>query len=89
MPDHLHWLLQLHAGHSLSAVVRSVKGSSASEINRTRAVRGPVWEVGFHDHAVRREEDLQNLARYVVCNPLRAGLVRRVNDYPFWDAIWL
>ena len=89
MPDHLHWLLQLHPGHCLSSVVRCVKGRSANEINRRRDVRGPVWEVGFHDHALRREENLHDVARYVVCNPLRAGLVRRINDYPLWDAVWI
>ena len=89
MPDHLHWLVQLHPQRSRSAVVRSVQGSSALEINRIRQKRGAVWQVGFHDHGLRREEDLQDVARYVVCNPLRAGLVRRVNEYSLWDAVWV
>jgi putative transposase len=89
MPDHLHWLLQLHPQRSLSTTVMSLKGRSALEINRARNARGAVWEVGFHDHAVRREEDLQAVARYVVCNPLRAGLVRKIKDYPLWDAVWV
>jgi len=38
---------------------------------------------------MRKEEDLQALARYIVANPLRAGLVKRVGDYPHWDAMWL
>jgi hypothetical protein len=29
------------------------------------------------------------VARYVVMNPVRAGLVSRVGDYPFWDAAWI
>ena len=89
MPDHLHWLMQLHPEQNLSTVVRSVKGKSAFEIGRVRGTRGPIWEVGFHDHAVRREEDLQTLARYVVSNPIRAGLVRSVCDYSLWDAVWM
>ncbi|HEV8331557.1 MAG TPA: transposase [Steroidobacteraceae bacterium] len=89
MPDHLHWLVQLHPQRALSSVVRAVKGSSALEINRVRRTQGPVWQVGFHDHGLRREEDLQDVARYVVCNPVRAGLVRRVNDYSLWDAVWV
>jgi REP-associated tyrosine transposase len=89
MPDHLHWLVQLHPGHNLSTVVRSVKGRSAFEIGRVRGSRGQVWEVGFHDHAVRREEDLQDVARYVVRNRIRAGLVRSVYEYSLWDAVWM
>ena len=82
MPDHLHWLLQLQQG-SLSSLVGRVKSISA------RRLGGQVWQKGFHDHALRQEEDLVALARYVVANPLRAGLVERLGDYPHWDAIWL
>ena len=89
MPDHLHWLVQLNAGGDLSDVVKRVKARSAFQINRTRESSRAVWQPKFHDHALRREEDLQAVARYVVRNPLRAGLVRRINDYPLWDAVWV
>ena len=39
--------------------------------------------------ARRREEDLQDVARYVVRNPIRAGLVRSVHEYSLWDAVWI
>ena len=45
--------------------------------------------IRHHDRALRRDEDLLAVARYIVANPLRAGLVRRVGDYPLWDAVWL
>jgi len=88
MPDHLHWLAQLRPDSDLSEVVRSVKGKSAFEINRVRGVRSCVWQQSFHDRALRREENLEDAARYVVCNPLRAGLVRRLSEYALWDAEW-
>ncbi|WP_139556692.1 REP-associated tyrosine transposase [Methylotetracoccus oryzae] len=83
MPDHLHWLLELGADADLSVVVRAVKALTAKRLG------GTIWQRGFHDHAVRRDEDLLTIARYVVANPLRAGLVQRLTDYPHWDAIWL
>ena len=83
MPDHLHWLMTLGEGMGLSRVVRDVKAVSSRRLGRK------VWERGFHDHALRREEDVAAVARYIVANPLRAGLVRRVGDYPHWDAVWL
>lgn len=89
MPDHLHWLLQLRPGSNLGDVVRFVKGRCAFQINRATGTGGQLWQPSFYDHALRKEEDLQNVARYVVCNPLRAGLVRRINDYSLWDAIWV
>ncbi len=48
-----------------------------------------MWQKGFHDHAIREEEDLRAVARYVVANPVRAGLVQSVRDYPHWDARWV
>lgn len=89
MPDHLHWLLSLGEGQSLAALVKSMKGYSARRINAMRGEGGRVWQAGFHDHALRREEDVREVARYVVANPVRAGLVARVGGYPFWDAKWL
>ena len=88
MPDHVHWLLQLK-GSELSRVVHSVKSYTANQINLCQKVNGIVWQNGFHDHALRKDEDLVNLARYVVMNPVRAGLVRSVREYPHWDAVWL
>lgn len=89
MPDHVHWLVRLVGGSELAHVVKSIKGRSAYIINRALRRRSPVWQPGFHDHAVRHEEDLVGLARYIVANPLRAGLVAQVGDYPHWDAVWL
>jgi len=36
-----------------------------------------------------KSEDLMKVARYIVANPLRAGLAGHLADYPHWDAIWL
>lgn len=82
MPDHFHWLMQLN-DESLARVVGRVRSLSARQIGR------PIWQKGFHDRAVREEEDLKAIARYVIANPLRAGLVETVADYPHWDALWL
>ena len=43
---------------------------------------------GFHDRAIRREEDLQTVARYVIENPIRAGLADTLEAYPFWGCAW-
>jgi len=83
MPDHLHWLFQLGEECHLSQVVGGVKSVSAHGMG-TR-----IWQPGFHDHAVRKDEDLRAMARYIVANPIRAGLVDRIGDYPHWDACWL
>ena len=89
MPDHLHWLFTLTAG-SLAGLVARGKSRSAQAINIQLSKQGaPVWQRGFHDHALRRDEDLQAVARYVVANPVRAGLVDSARNYPWWDAEWV
>ena len=89
MPDHAHWLLQLGASDTLSIVVNRVKSASARLVNRSLGKQGSLWQPAFYDHALRSDEDFRSVARYVVANPLRAGLVRRVGDYPFWNAVWI
>lgn len=88
MPDHLHWLVILQK-NDLEALMRRVKSRSAIAINAALRSEGRVWQKGYHDHAARIEEDLQAMARYVVANPLRAGLVQTLRNYPLWDAVWL
>lgn len=54
-----------------------------------RAVRpelAAVWQAGFFDHSIRQDEDLRANTRYIIANPLRAGLCAQVGDYPWWDA---
>lgn len=90
MPDHLHWLMQLTGDTPLGAVIKRFKGRSALRINQGAWTRtGPVWQAAYHDHALPREEDIKAVARYFIANPLRAGLVTSIGDYPLWDAVWL
>ena len=83
MPDHIHWLFQLHQKQSLSKLIQSIKSISA------HAYGQPIWQAGYYDHAIRKDEDKVNIARYIIANPIRAGLVKRVGYYPHWHAIWL
>jgi REP element-mobilizing transposase RayT len=88
MPDHFHGLLALESG-ALAVSVGKAKGGSARRFNQSSAQPGPVWARGYHDRAIRGEEALRRAARYLVANPVRAGLAARVGDYPFWNACWL
>jgi REP element-mobilizing transposase RayT len=82
MPDHLHWLMVLHEG-KLPDAVRLLKGRSAHAIGQG------IWQANYYDHAVRQDEDLRKMSRYIIANPLRANLVRQIGDYSLWDAVWL
>ncbi|MBZ9781156.1 transposase [Pseudomonas sp. REP124] len=88
MPDHFHWLMQLQ-GDNLGYVIGSIKSRCTLAVNKKTGRQGPLWQTGYHDRAIRDGEDLQPFARYIVANPLRAGLVEKIGDYPLWDACWL
>jgi len=93
MPDHVHWLIELE-NTLLQTVMREVKGHSGFYVKKSirqtgERVPSAVWQEGYHDHALRSEESLIDVARYVVMNPVRAGLVRSVLEYPLCDAKWI
>ncbi len=83
MPDHIHWPLQLGENQQLHNVIKTVKSKASMQIGKS------IWQPGFYDHAIRKDEDIVAIARYIIANPIRAGLVKRVGDYPHWYAVWL
>jgi REP element-mobilizing transposase RayT len=88
MPDHFHGLLQLGDG-DLSKTISHLKGLTSRRINEAIKSSGHVWQSSFYDRGLRAEDDRKGIARYIVANPLRAGLVDNVGDYPYWDSIYL
>ena len=88
MPDHWHGLIELGALETLSVCVQRLKANTSRALRSERR-HGGLWASGFHDRAMRSCEDLRVAARYVVANPLRAGLVDAIGKYPYWDAVWL
>ena len=88
MPDHFHWLMQVTGKRTLQEIVGSLKGRSSRKINLVRGTSARVWQAGFHDHALRVEEDIENIANYLLFNPVRAGLVADIDEYPHWYSVW-
>ena len=88
MPDHLHWLIEL-GPVSLGRLMCEFKSRSSCALYKAGAERRHIWQTSFHDRALRKDDDLVKMARYVVANPLRAGLVKQIGDYPLWDAVWV
>ena len=86
LPDHVHWPFNRSTLASLPTVVSGAPGFAASRINAARHATGErVGQAGCFDHAVRREEEVRAIARDIIGNPLRAGRVTTLADYPPWD----
>ena len=81
MPDHLHIVGQLR-NSTLARMMHTLKSYTANCLVAS-GVDMPVWQDGYHDHGLRDDEDYRGRARYVLQNPVRAGLARQVDDYPF------
>jgi putative transposase len=83
MPDHVHFVARLRSG-TLSALMQTLKGYTAREINRSLGRKGAFWQPQYHDHALRSDEDLVEVVSYCLNNPVRAGLVMDFHEYPHW-----
>ena len=88
MPDHIHWLFQLKKSIELSNLIRTFKGR-CTKLARDQSQISKLWQPDYYDHMIRDESDLVNCARYIVANPLRAGLVKNIGLYPHWDCIYI
>ncbi|MGL4230273.1 MAG: REP-associated tyrosine transposase [Casimicrobium sp.] len=84
MADHFHWLFELHSD-TLSRAVARVKASVTRQLKHDESI----WQSGFHDHAIRRDESITQIGNYIIHNPVRAGLVQEIVEYPHWHTDWI
>jgi REP element-mobilizing transposase RayT len=88
MPDHVHLLLSPLRDSErwpfpLVDILQCLKSATAHRINKFLHHSSPVWEEESFDHVLRSDESLDEKCEYVRQNPVRAGLVRRPEDYPW------
>jgi putative DNA methylase len=90
MPEHVHMLFTPLPGtdggiYSIPEIMHGVKGESAHRINKALNRSGSVWQAESFDHIPRTEE--QGTLEYIRQNPVRRGLARKPEDYPWlWVA---
>lgn len=87
MTDHVHLLGQLE-DQPLEKIMQQFKSFTSKKIGRLLHQTGSVWQKGYHDHAVRRDEDLDQIRMYCLNNPVRARIVDNFHDYPYWYSRW-
>lgn len=82
MPDHLHLLAGgLSAESNLLAFVNAFKQRTAYEHRKER--RAWLWQFKFYDHILRPNDAAEQVAWYVWLNPVRKGMCKQPEDYPF------
>lgn len=86
MPDHLHLLLTPSPTTSLEKAMQFIKGGSSYQIRKARNDKMEIWQVGFYDWTIRDTSDWQTKVEYIRTNPVRAKLVRRLEDWRYSSA---
>jgi len=86
MPNHVHVLIETFPGHSLSAILHAWKSYTAKVANGLLGRQGPFWHPEYFDRAIRDERHLLAAIKYIHDNPVKAGLVEQVDDWPFSSA---
>jgi hypothetical protein len=88
MPDHWQGLLVAAPGLSPAALAGRFKAMTARAVSARVAVDGWLWETGAVVQELEACASLADAARRLVAAPCRAGLVARLNDYPYWASAW-
>ena len=83
MPDHVHLVLAPYPDVRLPVILQRVKSVSAHRLNRLSGNHGALWQDESFDRILRTTENLRQKCEYVCNNPVRAGLVSRIDDYPW------
>jgi REP element-mobilizing transposase RayT len=85
MPNHYHLLVETPEAN-LSRGMRQINGVYTQRFNRANHRVGHILQGRFGAVLVERDTHLLELARYVVLNPVRAGLAARAEDYR-WSSL--
>jgi putative transposase len=85
MPDHVHFFCSaISEKADLSSFIGKWKEWTSKTIVKTLNRPAPIWQSQFFDHLLRSNESYNLKWEYVRENPVRAGLVKEPEDWPYW-----
>jgi REP element-mobilizing transposase RayT len=85
MANHVHLLIR--PAIAPDRLLKSLKGATAREANRLLGLTGePFWQKESYDHWVRNDAEFWKIRAYIENNPVKAGLVRNPQDFPWSSA---
>lgn len=74
MPNHVHVLIEVNEGWSLSRIMHGWRSYTANEANRILGRTGKFWMEEYYDRYIRNDNHLQKTINYILNNPANAGL---------------
>lgn len=85
MTNHAHLVVVPSTADGLHRVLKPLHMLHAQRVNRTRDWKGHLWQ-GRYFSSPLDQDYLWAAIRYVECNPVRAGITGRAEDYPWSSA---
>jgi putative transposase len=67
--------------YALGDIMHSLKRHTARKCNELLGREGEFWQHENYDHVVRDEAECRRILRYLIGNPVAAGLVERAADW--------
>lgn len=86
MPNHFHLALWPRRDRDLSAYMMWLMTAHVRRYHQHYHTSGHVWQGRFRSFPIQEDEHLLIVERYIERNPVRAGLVRRAQDWPWSSA---
>ena len=87
MPNHVHVLIEVADGWSLSRILHGWRSFTANEANKILGRTGRFWMEEYFDRYIRDERHFLNVQSYIRMNPVKAGLVADPAAWPWtWEA---
>ena len=83
MPNHFHLVLQAEAPQALSTFMQWWMTSHVRRYHHYHETHGHIWQGRFKSFPVQEDVHLLTVIRYVLLNPVRAGLVHQVDEWPW------
>jgi putative transposase len=83
MPDHIHVLLSLGPEMSIEKAVQMIKGNFSYRARKELGYKWEIWQKGFSEVQILTEASFIHHQNYIDENPVRAGLARSAEEYPY------
>lgn len=89
LPDHWQGLVETPDEAARLRLVQNLKAATTRCVRDWDPAIEPLWARATQERRLRRDDDRAEAARYLVSEPVRAGLAKRLDDYPFWNSEWV
>jgi putative transposase len=86
MPNHIHLLVRPSEETALPKMMQGITLCYSKYFNGKNGRTGRLWECRYHSTVIDEESYLWSVSKYIENNPVRAGIVRRPQDYPYSSA---